>query len=113
MPAAIVVTRPGSKIGVSVPGSFGPPGKIPTHRSPPASRPGNQVSPSDASDTPGASGLGEPKRTRCTMIARAAATTARPAARAKAPTGWVLNEPKNVIASAGNEDIRGTPRQTK
>ena len=57
MPAAIWLMKPGSNSGTSVPGIFGPPGKRPTQRSAPARIPRNQVSPSAASDTPGASVL--------------------------------------------------------
>src|SRR5437870_12131878 len=109
IPAAMVLTRPGSKMGVSDPGSFGPPGNTPTQRSPPARSARNQVSPRAASETPGASGFGAPNRTRCTITATATATTASPAATANAQTGWYLNEPKKVIASAGNDAMRGTP----
>src|SRR5487761_1319980 len=98
MPAAIEFTRPGSKIGVSVPGSLGPLGNIPTHRRLPASTPRNHFSPDDASETPGASGFGEPNRTRCRMTTMLAATIAGPAAVANVASGWFLIEPKNVIA---------------
>ena len=101
--------RPGSNSGISVPGIFGPPGNSPTQSRPPASRPRYQVSPSDASDTPGASGLGAPNRTRRRSTASAIALTASPAATAKAPIGWFLKAPKKVMTSAANDARIGTP----
>src|SRR5260370_38058569 len=101
MPAVIWLSSPGSNSGNSVPGIFGPPGNMPTHSSAPASSPRNQVSPSDASETPGASGFGEPNSTLRSNVASAIAHTASPAATAKAPIGWFLEAPKNVITSAG------------
>src|SRR5258708_35314692 len=109
IPADIVLVRPGSKIGESVPGSLGPPGKMPTHSSAPASKPRYQDSPSEASETPGASGFGTPKSTRRSSIASATAATARPPPIAKRPIGGVLKEPKNVISSAGKRAGSGTP----
>ena len=100
IPAAIWLSRPGSNSGTSVPGILGPPGNSPTHSSAPASRPRNHVSPSDASDTPGASLFGAPNSTRRSRTASAIALTASPAATAKAPMGWFLKAPKKVITSA-------------
>src|SRR5207245_706370 len=73
MPADMTLIRPGSKIGRSVPGSLGPLGNKPTHSRPPASSPRYHVSPSDASDTAGASGFGCPNSTRWTSTASAMA----------------------------------------
>src|SRR5476651_481874 len=99
---ALPISRPGSKRGVPVPGSVGPLGNTPTHSNPPASRAMYHVSPSDASDTPGASGFGDPNNTRRKSTASATAATPSPAATAKAPIGCVLNEPKKVMSSEVN-----------
>src|ERR1700688_3856630 len=109
IPADSTLTRPWSNSGESVPGSFGPLGNNPTHSRPPASKPRYHVSPSEASDTPGASGLGAENSTRRHNEARAIAPRARPAATAKAPIGWVLNEPKNVRRLDVKVASRGTP----
>src|SRR5487761_982316 len=109
IPAAMTLTRPWSKSGESVLGSLGPPGNNPTHKRPPASKPRYQVSPSEASDTPGASGFGAENNTRRHRDAKAIAPTARPAATAKAPIGCVLKEPKNVSSSDVKVASRGTP----
>src|SRR5690348_1335664 len=109
MSATMTFSIPGSNSGKSVPGIFGPPGTTPTQSSPPASSARYQVSPSEVSDTAGASGLGGPKSTRCSTTASAIAVRARPTATAKAPTGWVLNAPKNVISLDVNVAISGTP----
>src|SRR5713101_8842277 len=98
--ATIWLTMPGSNSGVSVPGIFGPPGTIPTHRIAPAIRPRNHDSDSEESDTAGASGFGGPNSTRWIRTATAIAVRARPAATANAPTGSVLNAPKKVISFA-------------
>src|SRR5213593_2310093 len=113
IPADIWLISPGSKSGTSVPGIFGPPGKSPTHRSAPASRPRYQVSPRDTSETPGASALGAPNRTRPRITASATAHTARLAARAKAPSGCVLKAPKKVITFTANVARIGTPRSAR
>src|SRR5260370_24317783 len=103
MPAVIWLSSPGSNSGNSVPGIFGPPGNIPTHRSAPASSPRNHVSPSDASETPGALGFGEPNSTLRSNVASATAVTASPAATAKAPMGWFLEAPQHIITAAGKD----------
>src|SRR5207248_11610919 len=100
---------PGSKRGWSVPGSLGPPGTMPTHSSAPASMPRYHVSPREASETAGASGFGAPNSTRCTSTASVTAVSASPTATANAPTGWVLNAPKNVMTLDMNVAISGTP----
>src|SRR5258708_38651401 len=109
IPADIVLVRPGSKIGESVPGSLGPPGKMPTHSSAPASKTRYQDSPSEASETPGASGFGTPKSTRRSSLASPTAATARPAATAKAPMGSAVQEPKSAMSSAGHVASSGRP----
>src|SRR5260370_8383301 len=110
IPADRTLTSPWSKSGESVPGSLGPLGNSPTHKSPPASKPRYQVSPSEASDTPGASGFGAENNTRRHSEARAIAPSARPAATANAPIGWVLKDPKNVRRSELKVPSTPTPR---
>src|SRR5256885_15005404 len=100
MPAVIWLIKPGSNSGTSVPGILGPPGNRPTHSRPPASRPRDHVSLSDESETPGASGLGEPNSTLLSSTASQVAGNARPPATANAALGWFLNAPKNVMSSA-------------
>src|SRR5258708_22937263 len=109
IPADRTLTSPWSKSGESVPGSLGPLGNSPTHKSPPASKPRYQVSPSEASDTPGASGFGAENSTRRHSEARAIAPTATPAATANAPIGWGLKDPKNVRRSQVKVASSGTP----